>query len=356
VAMNPELTTEDRDDLFEKIKAIEIALANAEADLAKKTSERKLAKEVVEDLVFQLRRQTRELASPTALPLFDRDGQEAEDRTPDVHAVVEETLPDGQPVVEPAADRDAWKAAPITDVALEPEVLEALKADGVTTVGEFCRQTTEYPTILEAKEAGKLSRWYALKSDSRWDAGGVVGDWIQPRLPRCRICDEQPSDETDDEFFTASDPTVCVDCEPFKDGVPDVEAIAADAPSDYSKPEALRKKPLASAAAQLKRLQDAHEDQAGRLEVQASRYRELAAQWPGPEPATAEERAAMQYYQASPRTKFVSALINARAAVSKTRGGLQLLDAAIAEAQARVAAKPAAKKSKAKPAQAEAAP
>jgi septal ring factor EnvC (AmiA/AmiB activator) len=94
------MSDETDDDLVERLKNAERELRNAEAKLVKITSERKVAKELVADLQFELRKLTGELAEPKAMPLFDDDDDEED-----------EELFDGDEEEEEVAKKPAKKKA-----------------------------------------------------------------------------------------------------------------------------------------------------------------------------------------------------------------------------------------------------
>jgi hypothetical protein len=270
--------------------------------------------------------------------------------------LVEIRVPDGQPastvghnlgcgtISDPApeppkVDNDAWRAVPITEITgLPAEALEALQADGVATAGEWMERLNGHrqPDV----EAYRKLSWKVTA-----DAEGACDEHAQRLLPRCRICEWQAEEyyelkpgEVPESFVAGEVPALCRDCEPIKDGPPAVEAIAAAEVSDYSRPQVLRMKPLATPAKQLARLKGGREEYAGKLSGAEAAYRSQIATWP--EPPEGEKR-----------PNWIFQVTRSLENVANFKGCLQLLDEAIAQVQAEVdaaeaekAAKKAAKK------------
>jgi hypothetical protein len=274
------MMSDERNDLFDRIGELEVHLRNAEAVLAKKTSERKLARETVEDLVAELRKLTGELVFPTPMPLFDEDDQDEEIEQP-----TEPVPTDAPDILAPAVDHDAWRSILVAEIPeLPPEVVKAMKADGVTTAGEWvARQVSgdELPAY------DKLD-WLKFRQSAEETLDRAVED----RLPRCRICgcwdrefyDRKPG-EVASMWVEGETPLLCDQCEQLKDGPPDFEAIAPerhDPSQTWMLPECLRKAPLKDPAKQLGRLKDAFDEEAGRESGAGVRYKSLIATWPQP--------------------------------------------------------------------------
>jgi hypothetical protein len=330
------MTSEEHDDLVDRITDTERRLGDAERKLLKLTSERKAAREDVEVLQLELRRLTRELADPKPMPLFDEPptAPAGQPESTVGHGLgcgaISDPAPEAEGIssISGLADHDAWRSIPVAEIpGLSSEAVEALKADGVATAGDW---------IAKQMDGGEMPVYDNLDWEVRNPAERALNAAVEARLPHCRICRAWDEDyyelkpgERGDMWVEGEEPLLCDQCVSLRDGPPDVEAIAAEAPNpdqNWTLPDCLRKAPLKDPTKQLGRLKAGFDEEAGRESVSATRYRSLVASWPEPPP---DIHRVSDDSDDDLRTRYVSRVQVELEHVAKARGRMAAIQAEI---------------------------